>query len=462
MKIVHYMFGLPPVRTGGLFRYALDLAIEQKKLGAEVILLIPGSIQTHSSKVAIHYWKKWNAIPCYRIKNPLYIPNGYGVINPVSFMLPCDKSVYSDWLQDITPDVIHIHSLMGIHKEFLEAAKEQNVPIIYTTHDYYGLCPKIDLMKNSQECNAYDWSQCSNCCLNAYSLRRLKLEQTNLYRMYCSIPFCMTILHSHLLHNITFFRPVPNNVGASPEFSSVPPERKKDFNNLAAYYREMFSSIDYFLFNSEQAQEVFTQKLGKLPGIVLPILNRAISNHRKKRVFAKTLRLGYLGSSALQKGIEPLTNTLSQLEQSGRTDFYLNTYMLEGIEYSFIRNHMPYDTSQLETVFDDMDLLVVPSIWKETFGMVVIEALSYGIPVLISENVGAKLLIKNHPGIGIIFSLTDNELLQSLITIYDKRFILEEMNTAILSADISFDFPHHVKEVLSFYSQEKDRKDHGC
>lgn len=461
MKIVHYMFGLPPVRTGGLFRYALDLAAEQKKLGLEVILLLPGAIQSHGNKVAIHYWKKWNTLPCYRIKNPLYIPNGYGVIEPDAFMTPCDKRVYSDWLRKVQPDVIHMHSLMGIHTEFLDAANEENIPIIYTTHDYYGLCPKIDLMKGSQECNACDWSQCSACCFNAYSLKRLRLEQTTLYRMYCSSPFCMTAVHSRLLHNITFFRPTHSNVGTSLQPHAVLPEKVCAFNNLGLYYRRMFSKLDYFLFNSEQTKDVFIQKLGDLSGSVLPILNGAISDHRKKRTFAQTLRLGYLGSSTMQKGISQLIDTLLQLRQSGRTDFYLNTYMLEGIEHTFIRNHMPYDASHLSAVFDDMDLLIVPSIWKETFGMVVVEALSYGIPVLISENVGARMLVKAHPGTGLIFSSTGNELLHALITIYDKRSILTDMNTEILNATINFDFPHHVKDVLSFYSQEKDKKDHG-
>ena len=38
------MFGIPPVRGGGLVIYALDLINAQKNNGDEVILLIPGSI----------------------------------------------------------------------------------------------------------------------------------------------------------------------------------------------------------------------------------------------------------------------------------------------------------------------------------------------------------------------------------------------------------------------------------
>lgn len=212
MKIVHYMFGLPPVRTGGLFRYAIDLATEQQRLGAEVILLVPGCIRTHSSRVSIHYWRKWNSLSCYRINNPLYIPNGYGIVDPASYMCPCDKSVYADWLAKVSPDIIHMHSLMGIHAEFLEAAKEAHIPILYTTHDYFGLCPKIDLMNGTRECTECDWSHCSACCTNAYSLKRLRFEQSDLYRMYCSIPFCMAAVHSPLLRKVNFLHPVHGTV----------------------------------------------------------------------------------------------------------------------------------------------------------------------------------------------------------------------------------------------------------
>jgi len=40
-----------------------------------------------------------------------------------------------------------------------------------------------------------------------------------------------------------------------------------------------------------------------------------------------------------------------------------------------------------------MDVLAVPSSWMETFGMVVLEALSCGVPVIVTEKVGAKDII---------------------------------------------------------------------
>ena len=51
-----------------------------------------------------------------------------------------------------------------------------------------------------------------------------------------------------------------------------------------------------------------------------------------------------------------------------------------------------------------MDLLIVPSLGLETFGMVVLEAFSFGVPVLMSEHVGAKMLVEEMDNVGMVFS----------------------------------------------------------
>jgi len=52
-----------------------------------------------------------------------------------------------------------------------------------------------------------------------------------------------------------------------------------------------------------------------------------------------------------------------------------------------------YNYSQLSSIFVDTDILLVPSLWYETFGFVVLEALSFGVPVIVSDNVGAKDIV---------------------------------------------------------------------
>ena len=44
------------------------------------------------------------------------------------------------------PDVIHIHTFMGLYAEFLEAAKQLQIKTVFTTHDYYAICPKGNML----------------------------------------------------------------------------------------------------------------------------------------------------------------------------------------------------------------------------------------------------------------------------------------------------------------------------
>lgn len=69
-----------------------------------------------------------------------------GVENIDEFIKPienCRKESLK-FLNTINPDIIHIHTLMGLPIEFIRAAKELKIKIIFTTHDYYGLCPKVN------------------------------------------------------------------------------------------------------------------------------------------------------------------------------------------------------------------------------------------------------------------------------------------------------------------------------
>ena len=94
-----------------------------------------------------------------------------------------------------------------------------------------------------------------------------------------------------------------------------------------------------------------------------------------------------------------------------------------------MRTHRRFDYSELEAVFDHTDLLIMPSIRKETFGYGVLEALSFGVPVLISENVGAKEILAEGAGI-IIVDISAGRLYGALRKIDSGQ--LSKMNEVIL------------------------------
>ena len=76
-------------------------------------------------------------------------------------------------------------------------------------------------------------------------------------------------------------------------------------------------------------------------------------------------------------------------------------------------------------MFNGIDLLIIPSVWKETFGFIGLEAQSYGVPIMLSENVGFKDLIEDGET-GFIYKVNGNDLANKLSLILDNPSVLEK------------------------------------
>lgn len=95
----------------------------------------------------------------------------------------------------------------------------------------------------------------------------------------------------------------------------------------------------------------------------------------------------------------------------------------------YIRVHDRYSYTELKKIFDETDVLVAPSIWYETFGFTVLEALSYGVPVIISGNVGAKDILAQGAGV-VIENIDATKLFTTLQNLTPDK--LRAMNEIIV------------------------------
>ena len=96
-----------------------------------------------------------------------------------------------------------------------------------------------------------------------------------------------------------------------------------------------------------------------------------------------------------------------------KQNFRLDVHFATRYKAPYIIEHERYSYNQLASIFDETDVLIAPSIWNETFGYTVLEALSFGVPVIISGTVGAKDIISDDAGI-IIDDIDSDKLLAVL------------------------------------------------
>ena len=111
-----------------------------------------------------------------------------------------------------------------------------------------------------------------------------------------------------------------------------------------------------------------------------------------------------------------------------------------------MNTHGRYNFSDLERIFDETDVLVAPSIWYETFGYTVLEALSYGVPVIVSDHVGAKDIIPDKGGI-IIENMDEEKLYEVIKGLTFEKLV--EMNANIVKFDSIMTEKNMTEKIMS-------------
>ncbi len=418
MKILHYTLGFQPQRTGGLVKYAEDLMIEQIAQGYQVAALCPGRIKFFSKKIEIIKATS-RQFECYELLNSLPIALFGGISDPTAFMTPCDKNVYRTFLEKVQPDIIHIHSFMGLHKEFLEIAKNLNIRVVFTSHDYYGLAPVPHFYFNgvdySDKNTNLTWNIMSS---NALSVKKLRLFQVSFYPT---------------------IRKLLKLLGKNPKFKKNLVIRdvieEQDYSELRYYYNEMFHLIDGYLFNSRLAKKVYEiNEIQPANSVVLSITSSSIKHHQRLTTTNNKIRVSYIGSDEEYKGYFDFIDFAGTLEQES---YEVVTYgHLPNEECpSFIEQKGYFTKETIDSVYENIDILIIASKCKETFGLITVEALSYGVNVFVSENVGSKdLLPETH-----VFK-DKEDLLAKIINNQLEKVPLKTMEK-------------HVEEVISYYKQ---------
>jgi O-antigen biosynthesis protein len=144
-------------RNGGTEKHVqeLDTLLNQKYL---VYILRPSKngllLKEHNQSHEIIYK--------FELDNPSELP---------IFFSESYKDILEKIVNTFRIDIIHIHQMIGHTFDIAFVAEKYNIPIIYTIHDFYCICPKINLLdENSGYCKNSDNIKRCNRCLSSMGL----------------------------------------------------------------------------------------------------------------------------------------------------------------------------------------------------------------------------------------------------------------------------------------------------
>lgn len=424
MRILHYALGFPPYRSGGLTKLCIDLMVQQTKEGHSVAMLWPGRMSV-TNKTSVKKNKEVimenQKLSSFEIVNPLPVPFDEGISDISSFIANGDRKAFDKLLEKYEPDVVHIHTLMGLHKSFLEAVKDRKTRLVFTAHDFFPICPKVTMFRNGAICRSMrTCEECGVCNSTALSLKKIYILQSPLYRKFKDLTLIKKLRKQH---RDRYLSETTSNDDIKPVGTA------EDYKKLRNYYYSLLKLMDVMHYNSKVTKKVYESVYDLPNNYTVSITHSDIRDNRAIKQFTNDrLRIRYLGPQSGAKGFFILKAALDELWKK-KQNFCLDIHFTPLEMSPYMKIHERYSYEDFSAIFSTTDILIAPSIWYETFGFTVLEALSYGVPVVISGTVGAKDILVNGAGI-VVENITPEKLESVLQTLTVEK--LKAMNKTII------------------------------
>jgi len=233
-------------------------------------------------------------------------------------------------VKEYKPDVVHTHSMVSLPPGMWKVAKDHGAMTVHTLHDYDLLCIRAALFKDGKNCD----KQHLACSLFSKVKRRYHGHIDHV------VGVSESILQCHLDHG--FFGDLP-------------------------------STNRHIIWNPVQRTPVVDKPRHTGP-----------------------FRFGFIGRLVPEKGVDCLIEACAllggdgwQLDIAGRAPDGVAALRQAavGLPIEFVGF---VDSKEF---FSRIDVLVVPSIWAEPFGLTVIEAYGAGVPVIGSDIAGTGEII---------------------------------------------------------------------
>lgn len=280
-------------------------------------------------------------------------------------------------------------------------AKRMGKKVILSLRDFYLLCPEYNMIfpGNNERCGKdfADWNDKE--CVYCLSAKRIRRKPRN---------------------------PQPIQEYMQQRFELI---------------RYMFSQVDVVIAHSQFVKEKFLKTYGDVLTDKLIVISHGVEDlpaisYKKHKT---KLNVGFIGNASSRKGVLVLIEAARLLQNKNITFKIFGKIppsLIERCNEAGIILHGEYQRKELPSLFKNIHLAVIPSIWDETFSHTLSETFKMTIPVLASK-VGALNERITEGETGFMFEPNNpNDLVEKLLYMQNNPKALERVHENLISMDL--------------------------
>lgn len=352
---------------------------------------------------------------------------------------------FAQLLDVLCPEVVHIGHLNHLSTTLTFEAARREIPILYTLHDYWLMCPRGQFMQFHPEDPTNIWAACDG------QEHRKCAER------------CYARIFS----------------GSRDEWEADAAYWENWVARRMTHVKEIVECVDRFIAPSRYLLERFRDDFG-IPEAKLTYLDYGFDLTRlegRRRNPGEPFTFGYIGRHVPAKGIHHLIEAFGNVSGDanlriwGRPDGQstdalrasaecLGEVKRERVEWL----HEYRNQNIVEDVFNQVDAIVVPSVWVENSPLVIHEALQAGVPVITADAGGMREYV--HDGVnGLLYSHRNPGALATQMQrlMDDPAYAAKLGSRGYLESEAGEipDIQHHVREVERLYEKSIHRRNNS-
>lgn len=328
-RIVHVVHGWPPFQHAGTELYAYWL-VERQRNENHVAVYTRSADASRADGEAIELFDRG-----VRVR---LIVNNFTSRNPLRRNAIRDAALERDFerfLREERPHLVHVHHLAGHTFSLAGVARRAGVPVVMQLQDWWSLCARVNLLdRDGRRCSGPEVAKCAAC--------------------------------------VTLTRVTP---GANRVMHAM--RRSAAGRALRA--------ADAFIAGSNAIHNDYRSVVpDETPFHVIPY-GIAMAPARAPRTLPAPLRFGYVGSIAPHKGVHVAAEAIDGLAATLHVwgdDSAFPSYAESVRRIGNVVFKGRFAEEEKDRVFESIDILLVPSIGLESFGLAAREAMARGVPVI--------------------------------------------------------------------------------